>query len=110
MRRLTAIPFVVLFAMGVFANLPAHAQQPEGQRKMVTKVVPIYPTLARKMGISGSVKIEALVAHNGTVKSAGILGGHPVLAQAGVDAVRRCKWEAGPRESKELVIFNFHPD
>ena len=71
---------------------------------MLNRVVPAYPGLAQKMGISGSVKIEAVVAANG------ILGGHPVLAQAGVDAVRRCKWEAATRETHEIVILNFHPE
>jgi TonB family protein len=85
-------------------------EQSESHRKMVTRVVPAYPALAHKMGISGSVKIEALVLPNGTVKSADILGGHPVLAQAGMDAVRRCKWESAPHESKEIVILNFHPE
>ena len=87
----------------------ARGQQEEGKRKMVTRVVPNYPSLARKMGIAGSVKIEALVAPNGTVKSAGILGGHPVLAQAGIDAVQKCKWEPSAHETKEVVILNFHP-
>jgi hypothetical protein len=27
-----------------------------------------------------------------------------------VDAVRTCKWESAPRETKEILIFNFHPD
>ena len=85
------------------------AQQEESRRKMVTRVVPNYPNLAQKMHIAGSVKIEALVAPNGTVKSAGILGGHPVLAQAGLDAVEKCKWEPSAHETKEVVILNFHP-
>jgi len=80
------------------------------QRKMVNRVVPAYPGLAQKMGISGSVKIEAVVAANGTVKSTGILGGHPVLAQAGLDAVRRCKWEPAQHETHEIVVLNFHPE
>jgi TonB family protein len=66
---------------------------------MVNRVVPTYPGLAQKMGIAGSVKIEAVVAPNGTVKSTDILGGHPVLAQAAVDAVRRCKWESASHET-----------
>jgi TonB family protein len=112
MRRLTAITFAVLCAMAVFVNLPGHAQQdqPESRRKMVTRVVAVYPNLAHDMRIAGTVKIEAVVAPNGTVKSAAILGGHPVLAQAGVDAVRRCKWEAASHETKELVVLNFHPE
>jgi TonB family protein len=88
----------------------AQQDQSENKRKMVTKIVPIYPSLAQKMGIAGSVKIEALVAPNGAVKSAGILGGHPVLAQAGVDAVRKCRWEPAPHETKEIVVLNFHPE
>jgi len=62
------------------------------------------------MHIAGSVKVEAIVAPNGTVKSTAILGGHPVLAQSAVDAVRRCKWESGPHETKEIVVLNFHPE
>lgn len=88
----------------------AQQDQPEGKRKIVTKVIPVYPGLARKMGISGSVKIEALVLPNGSVKSTETLGGHPVLAQAAVEAVRSCKWEPASHESKEIIIFNFHPD
>ena len=88
----------------------AQQDQAESIRKMVTKVVPVYPLLAQKMRIAGSVKIEAVVGPNGIVKSAVILGGHPVLAQVGADAVRKCKWEAGLHETKEIVILNFHPE
>jgi TonB family protein len=96
----------------VAANPYSSAQQDssESHRKMVAKVVPIYPPLAHDMRIAGSVRIEAVVAPNGTVKSAAILGGHPLLAQAGADAVRRCKWEPAAHETKEVVILNFRPE
>ena len=112
MRCRITIAFIVLSAAGMISNLPAHAQQdqPESRRKIVSKVVPNYPSLAQKMRIAGSVKVEAVVAPNGTVKSASILGGHPVLAQAGVDAVRRYRFEAAPNETRELIILIFHPD
>ena len=110
MRLRTGVLFLALVTIGSTTPL-AHAQDsPESHRKLVNRVVPAYPSLAQKMGISGSVKIEAVVAANGTVKSTGILGGHPVLAQAGADAVRRCKWEAAPHETHEIVVLNFHPD
>ncbi len=111
MRLRTAVLFLLVCAAIGSAVPQAGAQEPsESHRKMVNRVVPAYPGLAQKMGISGSVKIEAVVAANGNVKSTGILGGHPVLAQAGADAVRRCKWEASPRETHEIVVLNFHPD
>ena len=34
------------------------------------------------MNITGTVKIEVVVAPNGTVKDARVVGGHPVLANA----------------------------
>src|SRR5437588_11989438 len=75
---------------------PSQAQQDQSDaraRKMLTKVVPIYPSLAQRMCIAGSVKIEVLVAPNGSAKSTQTRGGHPVLAQAGGAAIRRCTWE-----------------
>ena len=111
MRLRTGVPFLLVCAVVGFSVPQARAQEsPESHRKMVNRVVPVYPSLAQKMGISGSVKIDAVVAANGTVKSTGILGGHPVLAQAGADAVRRCRWEAALRETHEIVVLNFHPE
>jgi TonB family protein len=103
--------WVLLVVLCLVLGSCAHAQEPaESHRKMVNRVVPSYPSLAQKMGISGSVKIEAVVSPNGTVKSTDILGGHPVLAQAGADAVRRCKWEPAQHETREIIVLNFHPE
>ena len=89
------------------AQTSSAQEDAESHRKILTRVVPNYPALAHDMHIGGSVKVEAIVAANGTVKSTAILGGHPVLAQSAVDAVRRCKWETGPHETKEIVVLNF---
>jgi len=107
-----------LMLIGVYIGLLAvsnplcDAQQEQSggaARKMVTKVVPVYPSLARSMSIEGAVKIEGVIAPNGTPKSAEVLGGHPVFAQVAIDAFRKSKWEPAPHETKEVVIFNFHP-
>jgi protein TonB len=87
----------------------AQQEQPESGRKMVTKAVPVYPALAQRMSLGGTVKVQALVFPNGTMKSAEILGGHPVLAQAAIEALRKCKWDPAAHETTEIVIFNFHP-
>jgi TonB family protein len=110
MRRL--FPIALFAVLAVLAVPCALAQQDhsESSRKVVSKPEPAYPSLARRMGISGTVRIEALVAPNGSVKSTSIIGGHPVLAQSAQDAVRKCKWEPASHETKEIVILNFHPD
>jgi TonB family protein len=57
----------------------------------------------------GVVKVEITVAPNGTIKNAKLIGGHPVLANAALDAVRKWRYEAGPEESAGIVEFRFDP-
>jgi TonB family protein len=110
MRRLFPIALFALLAGLAVPRALAQQDHPEATRKLVSRPEPAYPSLARRMGISGAVRIEAVVAPNGSVKSTSVIGGHPVLAQSAVDAVRKCKWEAASHETKEIVILNFRPD
>jgi TonB family protein len=97
--------------MIVFSSSSSFAQeQPEAAtRKIVSKVVPDYPELARKMKITGTVRVEVTVASNGKAKFTQVVGGSPVLAKAAVDAIEKWKWASGPQETKELIELNFHP-
>ena len=113
MRRWLAVTLLAVCVSAVCVSTPslsAQQDQSESKRKMVTKITPNYPGLARTMNISETVKIEAVVAPDGTVKSASMTGGHPLLGQAAVDAIRRSKWEPSPRETRELITVRFHPE
>jgi TonB family protein len=83
-------------------------QAPSG-RKVINKVVPAYPSTARSMSLSGTVKLEALVLANGTVKSIQVKGGNPVLVQAAQHAVREWKWARAEHDSTEMLEFRFAP-
>jgi len=76
-------------------------------RKMKSEVRPVYPELAKKMNVSGAVKVEVVITPAGTVKSAKALGGHPLLIESALDAVRKFKYEAAAGETTQVVIFNF---
>jgi TonB family protein len=111
LRPCFATAIVALF-LGVIAFGPTVSvaqEQPEAKRKIVSQVVPPYPELANKMQIRGTVRVEALVAPNGKVKSTQVVGGSPVLVKAAVDAIEKWKWQAAPQETKELIELNFHP-
>jgi TonB family protein len=82
-------------------------EQGEIKRKIVNKVAPMHPELARKMNISGSVRVEVGVAPNGSVKSDKIVGGHPVHAQSAEDAIRKWKWAPNAQEPTELLDIKF---
>jgi TonB family protein len=85
------------------------SQNDEILRRAKSRVEPVYPELARKMNISGTVKIEVTVAPNGTVKEARIVGGHPVLASAALDAAKKWRFEPAPAESTGIIDFKFEP-
>jgi TonB family protein len=87
---------------------PAWGQE-EISRKVKTKVSPVYPELARRMNITGAVKVQVTVSTNGTVKAAKLVGGHPVLANAALDAIKKWRFETGPEESTGIVEFRFDP-
>ncbi len=85
------------------------AQSEEIIRRAKTKVQPMYPDLAKRMSLSGTVKIEIVVAPNGTVKDARVVGGHPVLANAALDAAKKWRFEPASAESSGVIDFKFEP-
>jgi protein TonB len=62
--------------------------------KLMNKVQPLYPPLARQTRISGTVRLHAIIAKNGTVEQLEVISGHPLLVQAALDAVRQWKYQA----------------
>ena len=80
----------------------------EPERKVVTRVKPAYPELARQMNVTGTVKIEVVIAANGNVKSLKPLGGHPLLIQSASEALKKWRFAPGP-ETTTIVEFQFHP-
>src|ERR1700724_4646243 len=89
--------FATLLTGTSTAQTPGHEE-----RKVVSRVAPFYPEVAKRMLVGGVVKLEVVVRANGRVKSAKALGGSPVLIQAATDAVEKWKFEAAPRETAEV--------
>jgi TonB family protein len=77
------------------------------KRKLRSKVVPEYPEIARQLHLQGKVKIEATIASDGHVSGAKVVGGHPILAQSAMDAVKKWRFEPGPKETTEIIEINF---
>jgi TonB family protein len=93
--------------LAIAGCLASGQQTDEGKRKTKTKVNPTYPDLARRMNISGKVKIEVVIAPDGRVKTARAVGGHPVLIQPCLDAVKDWRFESAPEETTQLIEFSF---
>jgi TonB family protein len=110
-RRKRIFQLAILGALAALFAFPTqviHGQDSvETKRKVKTQVTPTYPDLARHMNVHGKVKLEVTVAADGTVKSVHVLGGHPLLAGAAQEAVRQWKFEPGPKETTNVIEFNF---
>jgi TonB family protein len=110
-RTATALLSILALAatLGAIRVGAQQTQNDEIVRRAKSKVQPAYPDLAKKMNISGTVKIEVVVAPNGTVKDARIVGGHPVLASAALDAARKWRFDPAPGEATGIIDFKFEP-
>jgi TonB family protein len=108
MRR----PSVALFATVLIVLLSAcsvsHAQAPT-ERKVVERVAPVYPDIARRSHLGGVVKLEVLVVRDGKVKSAKPVGGSPVFIQSALEAVQKWRFETAASDSIENVQIVFDP-
>jgi protein TonB len=60
--------------------------------KLIHKVTPVYPAMARNVRVSGVVEIEAIIAKDGSMRSLRVLTGHPLLINAAVDAVKQWRY------------------
>jgi periplasmic protein TonB len=85
------------------------------QALLLVRVEPQYPALARQIRLEGTVQIRAVIAADGTVQSAEILSGHPLLVQAARDAILRWRYRptmlsghAVDVETLITVIFKMH--
>jgi protein TonB len=61
--------------------------------KLIRKVIPEYPTLARTARISGVVHLIGTIGKDGTIRNLQLVGGHPMLARAAMEAVAQWVYE-----------------
>ena len=107
-QRVIRVGLTLLFLLPPV--LHAQARPSDFSRKVITRKSPEYPSLARSLRLGGTVKLETIVAANGTPKSVEVRGGPPILCAAAVTAVRQWKWTSVSRETTELVEVTFQPD
>ena|SRR5579863_2747815 len=101
-RRFARKTWLLGLAIALFA-----AYAVADTRKPLVNPNPEYPEIARRMNINGTVKVELVIAADGTIKSAKVLGGHPVLADAVQRALQKWKYAPGASETTMQVDFKF---
>jgi TonB family protein len=106
--RSAVLSFLILITLSGSCP-PAGLAQDKIDRKIKSRVQPVYPEIARKMGLAGNVKLQLVVSPNGEVRETKVIGGHPILVNAAVDAVKKWRFETASAESTGTVEFRFDP-
>lgn len=92
------------------AVLCAFAASASGQevRKAISKPTPRYPEIAKRLNLVGTVKIEITIGPDGKIKNTNVIGGHPLLINATLDALKEWKYEPANTVTLETLTFDFH--
>jgi TonB family protein len=81
----------------------------DGSRRLITRVDPIYPPALKSNHIGGVVRLKVTITANGSVESASLLGGNPILGESAITAVEKWVYAAGSSKTKTEVSIPFDP-
>jgi TonB family protein len=102
--RTVARAFLAMALLLATVNLPA-----QETRKVISSPAPIYPEMARKLRLTGVVKLQAVIAPDGKITSTKVIGGHPVLVNSVEETLKNWKYAPASTETTTELTFNFHP-
>jgi TonB family protein len=105
--KVTKIAARTLLAMALIlaaVNLPA-----QETRKAISNPVPVYPEVAKRIHLSGVVKVQVVIGPDGKIKETRVIGGHPVLVSAVEETLKNWKYAPASSETSTALEFSFHP-
>ncbi|MGD0682710.1 MAG: energy transducer TonB [Terracidiphilus sp.] len=93
-----------VLALMVALTMPACAAD---ARAIKLRTAPHYPEIAKRMRVSGLVRLTVTVDAEGSVTDVKPLSGNGLLSAAAEEAVRTWRFEPGPSASTVEVTVNF---
>jgi protein TonB len=73
--------------------------------KLVRKVLPEYPPIARAARISGVVRLVGTIGKDGTIRNLQLVSGHPMLARAALEAVQQWVYQPTLLNGKPVEVI-----
>ena len=104
-RHFGPVKLASLAILAIAASLPLHAV--DSERPVKQRVAPTYPEIAKRMHISGVVKVAVTVAPDGSVSATRAVSGNRMLSDAAEQAVHKWKFASAAEESIVEVEINF---
>jgi TonB family protein len=91
-------------ALMVALAMPASAAD---TRTVKMRVAPVYPEIAKRMRVTGEVKLTVTVDAEGKVTDVQPISGNRMLSEAAEEAVRKWRFEPGAGATTVEVSVNF---
>lgn len=97
-------------------NFDVPRSQPEKKRvvmsvidpgQLIKRIDPVYPKLAGLTGVSGTVKLHAIISKEGAIESLSVISGHPMLVPAAMDAVSQWRYRPYLLNGKAVEVETF---
>jgi TonB family protein len=103
MRLLPCLLIIVGFGGG-------NANTPQREVVLISLANPVYPRLAMQARVAGDVEVELSVRSDGTIESADVVSGPPMLKQAALDSVHQSHFECrecGENATSYRMVYTF---
>ena len=107
--RSLLVAAALAMAFCLSTSVPSSAQDETASRKAVKQEAPLYPELAHRLNITGTVKLELEIARDGKVTNAKALGGNPVLIDSAMKAAKQWVYAPATQETTQVVAIKFSP-
>jgi len=73
--------------------------------KLIRKVIPQYPALARQIRVSGVVHLIGIISKDGKIENLQLVSGHPMLAAAAMEAVKQWIYQPTLLDGKPVEVI-----
>lgn len=90
-------------------SLPGLSAVAQEHRKAISHPTPVYPEIAKKMQLTGVVKVQVVISADGVIKETRVIGGHPIFVSIVQDTLKNWKYAPASGETTLVLEFNFQP-
>jgi TonB family protein len=101
--------YVIILLFLSASTICVKAQDAKSPRELIYKVAPKYPSELKQNEIGGIVRLSISISPNGSVGKVSVIGGHPVLVDTAIMAVKQWKYKPADHPTSAEVRLNFVP-
>ena len=102
---------VIFVMLGICLTItPSWSQTKyDPERRVVKRVEPDYPETLKRLYIGGVVRVQVVVAPDGSTETTLLVGGNPILGQSAMKAIKQWKFASASAKSTFIVPVTFDP-